>query len=90
MSNSENRLDTEIDYLLKNATVEQLENELVKRGYIRVFWSEMDIRYRAREKKITLTEEQIKKVAENMARFHDANYGINWDYMDDHIRDEVK
>ena len=90
MSHPENTIDSEKAVLLENATVDQLENELVKKGYIRVFWSEIDIRYRAEEKNITLTEEQVKKVAENMARFHDANYGINWDYMDDHIRDQVK
>lgn len=60
---------------------EDLIQELMKRGYIRVLWHKNDIEDEAERMGITLTENQIENVIGYLESNHDANNGVNWDVI---------
>ena len=51
---------------------------LEKQGYIMVFWHKDDIRSKAEEMEVKLTEDQIDEIADSISHKHDAELGINW------------
>lgn len=74
---------------LSNVSTQRLKDELIKRGYIDVFFSVEDIVSTADAMNITLSVEQIRKVQTNIAHTHDANVGVNWEVIRCHILDVV-
>jgi hypothetical protein len=56
-----------------------LFSEFEKRGYILVFWHKDDIVQEAKRMGVTLTEEQIDIVADELVNNFDANNGLSWD-----------
>lgn len=70
---------------MKKPTHEEVEaarTVLKAHGIIDAFWHQDDIKGRANERGIKLTSNQIKEIAEYIARKHDASQGINWDTID--------
>ena len=45
-------------------------------------WVADDVLCIANEREITLTEEQVEYIMDEMERHHDASIGINWDVID--------
>ena len=45
-------------------------------------WGDLDIRCRAEELDIELTDDEVNDVLDNLTRNHDATLGINWDVID--------
>jgi len=84
--------DEDAQYIVKNGEIVDIEQEkhpvdiakaiLKEHGYIMCFWQLDDIIYRAKDRDIELTTEQAKEVACYMENNHDANNGINWDFID--------
>ena len=79
---------------LKEVDTELLIQELCDRGYIRVFWNKEDIICQDRANHVEidgveLTEEQVSEVVYNIEQSFDANIGVNWDVISEHIS-EVK
>lgn len=74
---------------LKEIDTELLKEELISRGFLRVFWNREDIVMRAEALEYNLTDEEIEEVAYNIEQSFDANVGVNWDVITDHI-DMVK
>lgn len=62
---------------------------LEKQGYIMVFWHKDDIRSKAEEMEVELTDEQVDEIANDICRNHDAEYGINWDSIEFRIQEIV-
>ena len=79
---------------LKEVDTELLIQELCDRGYIRVFWNKEDIIFQDRANHVEidgveLTDEQVSEVVYNIEQSFDANIGVNWDVISEHIS-EVK
>lgn len=73
--------DKKFDKFMKELTYTQIKTLLKRNGYIDALWSLEDIEYQAKEDKVCLTEQEIKDVANWLARKHDACVGINWDVI---------
>jgi hypothetical protein len=56
-----------------------------KHGYIHAFWNKDDIRDSADRLNVTLTEEEVDKIAEKIANYWDAEVGINWHVIEEYI-----
>lgn len=63
----------------------KLKNELESRGYFFNLWHTDDIKGRAIELDIELSEDQICNVVDYIVRHIDCNYGITWDTIDNAI-----
>lgn len=79
---------------LKEIETEELIQELCNRGFIRVFWNKEDIIFQDRANHVEidgveLTDEQVSEVVYNIEQSFDANIGVNWDVISEHIS-EVK
>ena len=74
---------------LKNLDTELLIEELQNRGYIRVFWHRDDIINVAETQEITLNEDEIGSIMTEIEERHDANYGVNWEFITICIYDVV-
>jgi hypothetical protein len=48
---------------------------------IKIEWTSEDVIYRAKDDGIELTHEQVSDVLDMMVNDHDANVGINWDFI---------
>lgn len=59
---------------------------------ISIKWSIIDILDRAKERNITISDNQAKKILKKLVEDHDASYGINWsvidNYLDDYLGDD--
>jgi hypothetical protein len=66
---------------LMNFSDDQLIQELQDRGYIRVLWHKDDILKVAEENEVTLTDDEINMIIEDIEESHDANYGLDWDFI---------
>lgn len=76
---------------LKDIDTEELKNELVRRGYIRAFWMQEDIRsYAEGRDYFSITDEDVKVIAKNIEDNHDAEVGINWGVIHDYIHDRLR
>lgn len=74
---------------LKNFSDDQLIEELQDRGYLRVLWHKDDILKVAQENDVTLTDDEIHFIMEDIEENHDANYGLTWDTINDVMNDVV-
>lgn len=74
---------------LMNFSDDQLIVELQNRGYIRVLWHKDDILKVAEENDVTLTDDEINMIIEDIEESHDANYGLDWDTINDVMNDVV-
>lgn len=74
---------------LKDLDTELLINELQNRGYLRVLWHREDIVHMAEEMEVTLDDDEIDSVMDDIENKHDANYGVNWDYIKIMINDAI-
>lgn len=70
---------------IKDFSTEDLINELVNRGYVRVFWNDQDIRMQASEMDVELTDGQVGDVAQHLVENFDASVGLSWDSIEDAI-----
>jgi len=71
-------------------TTEQAKNKLRTEGYlVGCMWSSEDIKHKASETGINLDDNQIKNVIENIEKYFDGEYGINWDSIEDAIQNEI-
>ena len=71
-------------------TIEQIENAkaiLEQANICVIYWSVEDVKGRAKELNILLSEEQVAKILKDMERQHDCNYGVTWETIDYHVRD---
>lgn len=66
---------------LKNFSDDQLIQELQDRGYIRVLWHKDDILKVAEENDVTLTDDEVHMIIEDIEESHDSNYGLDWDFI---------
>jgi hypothetical protein len=80
------RIKTEITEVMKAEARETLSAS----GVIDVFWSEVDIKHKAKEMGIKLSHEQISNIRNSLQHNHDANFGINWEIISDYINEEIK
>jgi hypothetical protein len=63
--------------------IELAKQVLQNSGYLLVnAWHVDDIKSRAKQNKQKLTKEDLKKVVEFIENNHDANSGMNWDFID--------
>jgi hypothetical protein len=74
---------------LKNIDSELLIQELQNRGYIRVLWHRDDVVSTAEEMDVTLNDDEICFVMDEIEADHDANYGVNWDFIQIKINDTI-
>jgi len=65
--------------------VEDYRDDINNGEAIVIIWCATDVKERAKEKGIELTQEKVKNILESMKRRHDACIGINWDVIDTHI-----
>ena len=78
------------DQILDQISEEALRKEFIKRGeIIDIFWCKDDIRLTSTAKEANLTEQEVDDIAGNIARKHDAEYGINWDLIDFWINETI-
>lgn len=70
---------------LKEIQTEDLIQELLSRGFIRVLWNKDDIINTAFNLGVTLTDEQVDDVANAIEHRFDANIGVNWNVIEYHI-----
>lgn len=74
---------------------EQFRNESLNlasdhfNGYISIGWDIEDIKDRASDKGIKLTDEQAHNILDIAYKRFDANIGINWDVIDTYIDEEI-
>ena len=61
----------------------QIEEDLKNNIYI--CWGVEDVIFRAKEKGISLSNEQAKEVLKLAEKYHDNNNGINWRVLDYYI-----
>lgn len=66
---------------LKKVETEDLIQELMNRGYVRVLWHKDDVLTQAEQMGITLTDTQVEFVMDNLCHYHDANIGVNWEVI---------
>jgi hypothetical protein len=66
---------------LMNFSDDQLIQELQDRGYIRVLWHKDDILKVAEENDVTLTDDEVHMIIEDIEESHDSNYGLDWDFI---------
>jgi uncharacterized protein YpuA (DUF1002 family) len=66
----------------------EVKEYLKKEGYVLYFWHKDDIRDKAEEMGIEVTEEQVDDIAEALEET-DANFGINWNSIEDEILYQV-
>lgn len=71
---------------LKEVDSELLKDELINRGYIRVFWHKEDVISQAKNLGYELTDEEANDIMYNIEQSFDANIGVNWDVISEHIR----
>lgn len=70
--------------------VEEARATLQEAGYVvSGLWSREDITNKAEEMKVSLTDEQVDSVFIKMSDF-DPEYGINWQYIADLIREVIE
>ena len=70
---------------MKKPTYEEIEAAravLVASGVIDTFWHKDDIKFRALDRGILLSDEKVDGIADLIVRRHDANEGINWTTID--------
>jgi len=75
---------------LKNINSEALIEELMDRGYIRVLWHRMDVEQEAEQMNVVLNDGEVSSIIEDIEKYHDACWGLNWGVIRDRIRDVVK
>ena len=56
---------------------------------IHIGWSTEDVLHQAKEKGVTLTEDEANEILLQMERKHDADIGISWTTIDVYIDDLV-
>ena len=71
---------------LKEVDSELLKEELINRGYLRVFWHKEDVISQAKNLDYELTDEEASDIMYNIEQSFDANIGVNWDVISEHIR----
>jgi len=54
-----------------------------------IFWQAEDILWRAKDRDIILTDEDLGQIVDALTDNHDACIGINWDVIDFHIESLV-
>jgi hypothetical protein len=74
---------------LNDLDTELLINELQNRGYIRVLWRRDDVLHTAEEMGVILHDDEIDSIMYNIENKHDANYGVNWDFIQFIIDDVI-
>ena len=74
---------------LEKVYTEDLIQELVNRGFIRVLWGREDVISAAERNDITITEDEVLQVIDKIEQTFDANIGVNWDVISYNIS-EVK
>ena len=67
----------------KEKTIKAIENFF--EDTIHIEWCVEDIIDRAKDNDINISEEQARKVLEDVRRYHDCETGVNWDVIDYHI-----
>jgi uncharacterized protein YpuA (DUF1002 family) len=70
---------------LKDAFTTELIRELRNRGVINILWTNEDIIETAKNLEVELTDEEIDDVTTLMEEKHDANYGVNWSFIEECI-----
>jgi len=55
--------------------------------HISILWNVDDVKEQAKNKNIKLNKEECREVLDACLKYHDANIGISWDILDDHIFD---
>jgi hypothetical protein len=74
---------------LNDLDTELLINELQNRGYIRVLWHRDDVLHKAEEMNVILHDDEIDSIMYYIENKHDANYGVNWDFIQIIIDDVI-
>lgn len=71
---------------MKKPTPEEIKiakTTLSQAGYcMEALWTEFDIIERAKERKIRLTKKQTQGIILLIGKRHDAETGVNWDFID--------
>lgn len=52
---------------------------------IQVTWHQDDIVERVIHEELVITDDELRSVLSNLARYHNADAGINWEVIDEHI-----
>jgi hypothetical protein len=73
----------------KDIESDDLIEELQDRGYIRVLWHRRDIEQTAEGIGVILNEDEISFIVDDIERYNDAEYGVNWQTIKDRIYDVV-
>lgn len=60
----------------------ELKQYMVQAGYIPILWHRDDIKSRAEDKGIELSNDQTDEVIKLIVKNHDCNIGINWEVID--------
>ena len=64
---------------------EDLIQELIKRGFIRVLWHKDDIEIRLNSLEYKFSDYDVACIAENIQDTFDAEIGLNWNTIDFNI-----
>lgn len=63
--------------------IKKAREVLASAGYfVENLWTDFDIIHRAKENGIKVSKKQAKEIMGIMGRRHDANNGVNWDFID--------
>jgi hypothetical protein len=66
--------------------IEQAKAILEQANICAIYWGVDDVKGRAKELDVLLTNEQAIKIIKDIERQHDANYGVTWETIDCHVR----
>lgn len=56
---------------------------------IKLSWSYLDVKGRAKQTDITLSDNDCREILQIIDRRHDASIGVNWDVIDSHIDEYI-
>lgn len=66
---------------LEKVYTEDLIQELLNRGFIRVLWSREDVVTEAERNGIVITKDEVLEVIHKIEQTFNANIGVNWDVI---------
>lgn len=55
---------------------------MLNKDFISIEWHIEDVKSRAKERGIKVTDAQSREILEYIERKHDANIGVNWEVID--------
>jgi hypothetical protein len=66
---------------------EEFKQELEDHGYLDILWHKDDIISVLKENEYPHDDEVVDEIAKNIEKYHDCQYGINWDSIEGSVHE---